>query len=94
MSARAAVGGDGRATKDLQPPPRQLAVGDPLFRRVGPNIRIFIDGEEVQRCTAYDLDKRTVTRQRLDAEGLIFVDPETDRVAVETVTGKVEVKWR
>jgi hypothetical protein len=75
-------------------PPRKLAIGDPGFRRFGPNLRIFLDGEEQRRVTAYDADKGTITRQRLDEAGRIFVDPGTDEVALETLTGSVEVKWR
>lgn len=79
---------------DIAAPPRKLAIGDPSFRRIGPNIRILLDGEEQRRVTAYDQDKGTVTRHRLDEAGRIFVDPETDKVAVETVSGAVKVVWR
>jgi hypothetical protein len=68
-------------------------VGDPHFASIGPRLRILLDGKPVERCTAYDLDAQTVTRQLLQ-DGHAFVDPETDAVAVETLTGKVEVRWK
>jgi hypothetical protein len=79
---------------DLAPPPRRLSVGEPGWRRFAGQLRVLLDGEEVERCTAYDLDKQIVSRQLLDASGRIYVDRESDRVACETVSGKVEVKWR
>ena len=82
------------ARHDLAPPPRQLAVGDPGFNRIGPRVRIFLNGEEIKRCTAYDLDQQFVICHRLNERGHIFVDPGTDEVATERLTGKVEVKWR
>lgn len=79
---------------EIASPPRQLAIGEPGWRRIGPNLKITLDGQEVSRCVAYDIEKQTVTRQRLDDAMRIFVDPETNRVAVETVGGKVEVRWK
>lgn len=73
--------------------PTSLTIGGPTFREYAGRIAVFLDGEKVQRCTGFDVEKGTVTRQLLNDQGRIYVDTETDRVAVETVTGKVEVKW-
>jgi hypothetical protein len=78
---------------DLASPPQKLAVGDTGWRRIGPQLRVFLNDVKVQRCTAYDCDAGTVTRHRLDDEGRIYIDPATQKVAVETVTGTVEVRW-
>lgn len=82
------------ARHDLSSPPPRLAVGDAGWSRFGPQLRVFLDRSEVQRCMAYDVEKGSVTRQRLDAAGHSFVDEKTNKVAVETITGLVEVKWR
>jgi hypothetical protein len=82
------------AQHDLSLPPRRFAVGDPGFSRIAPRLRVLFDGEEVKRCTAYDADRGMITRHRLDEAGRIFIDSETGGVAVETLTGKVEIQWR
>jgi hypothetical protein len=81
------------AKHDIAAPPRRLSIGEPGWRRFVGRVRVMLDGEVVARCVGYDADQGTVTRQRLDEAGRIFVDPDTDSVAVETLTGTVEVKW-
>lgn len=66
----------------------------PGWRRFAGRICIRLNGQEVKRCVAFDVEKGVVTRQRLDAAGRIYVDPVTDKVAVEQLTGTVWVTWR
>lgn len=75
--------------------PQALAVGQPGWRMFAGRLRILLDGEDVtKRCVGFDVAKRRITRQRIDGEGRIFLDRDTDLVAVETVRGKVKVEWR
>lgn len=78
---------------DIAAPPRRLSIDEPGWRRCVGRIRVMLDGERVERCVGYDADKGKITRQQLDEAGRIFVDPDTDRVAVETLTGAVKVQW-
>lgn len=79
---------------DLDQPPRTLAVGDPGYRRIGESLQVFFDQEAVRKCTAYDVERGTITRHRLDGAGRSYIDPETQKIAVETLLGKVEVQWK
>ena len=72
--------------------PLALAVGQPGWSTWSRRLRIFLDRAEVERCTAYDIGRGTVTRQKL-VDGRPFIDPMTRLPAVETVRGLVEVQW-
>jgi hypothetical protein len=83
------------AQHDIPAPPRTLSIGDPGWRRFAGRLTVTLDREDVtRRCVGFDCDKGTITRQRLDEAGRIFVDPDTDGVAIETLTGAVRVAWK
>jgi hypothetical protein len=80
---------------DIAAPPRALSIGEPGWRRFAGRLTVMLDREDVtRRCVGFDCDKGTITRQRLDEAGRIFVDRDTDGVAVETLTGAVRVAWK
>lgn len=72
--------------------PRRLEVGRPGWHRFLGRITVLRDGKEVSRCTAFDADKGLVRVQKLDGEGRIYL--EDDKVAQETLRGRVEVRWK
>jgi len=71
--------------------PRRLDVNDADFdshyiRR----LVVLLDGEDQAGfATGYDLDAGTVTRAKKNERGEVYVDG--DAIAMETVSGKVEV---
>jgi hypothetical protein len=71
--------------------PRHLETGQPGWRRFAGRISILLDGEEVKRCTGFDVDKGIVRVQRVNREGRIYL--EHGRVAEQTLKGRVEVRW-
>lgn len=72
--------------------PRRLSVHDKGYdHNVGVALVITLDGVEQRSVVAYDIDASTVTRHVLDGKGNAQVEPGTDDVWVETVTGTVEV---
>ena len=75
-------------------PPRRLSVHDVGYDpALGSRLCVLLDGvSQDGRCEAYDIDAGTVIRCKLDEQGYIYA--EDDEVARETVSGKVEVKWR
>ena len=73
-------------------PPQRLAVGDPGFKSIGPRSRIFLDGAELSRCTAYDTAAGTVRVQAVDGAGRPI--RHCGRVVEKLLSGRVEVQWR
>lgn len=75
-------------------PPRRLSTDDADYDpAVGARVLVFLDGvEQRRRCVAYDADAGTVTRAKLNEAGEIYCVG--DEIAMETVSGKVEVRWR
>jgi len=81
------------ARHDLAAPPPRLAAGEPGWKRFRQQLRVFLDRAELDRCTAYDVERGTVTVQRT-AGGKPFMDPLTRLPATATLTGLVEVQWK
>lgn len=78
----------------MNAPPRRLSVHDEGYDpAIGARVCVMLDGvSQDGRCEAYDADAGTVTRCKLDADGKAFAVG--DEIAMETVTGRVEVSWR
>lgn len=74
--------------------PQRLAMGEPGWHRFLGRIRVLLDGADVARCTGFDADKGMVRVQKVDAEGRIYIDQATDRIATATLHGRVEVRWK
>ena len=74
--------------------PRRLSVTDADYDpRVGEGLIVMLDGvDQWGRAEGYDIDGGTVTRAKHDAQGRIYADG--DEIAMETVTGFVEVLRR
>lgn len=78
----------------MNAPPRRLSVHDADYDpAIGARVHVLLDGVDQRgRCEAYDADAGTVTRCKHDETGKAYVVG--DEIAMETVTGKVEVSWR
>lgn len=74
--------------------PRRLSVTDADYDPcVGEGLIVLLDGvDQWGRAEGYDMDAGTVTRAKHDAQGRIYADG--DEIAMETVTGFVEVLRR
>ena len=58
------------------------------------NIELFLDGERVDRCIAFDVKAGSVVRQKMGDDGRVKLTASGKAVATETVHGKVEVRWK
>lgn len=58
----------------------------------GKTVRVFLNGEEVQKCTVADEEAGFVKRRVLDADGKVQVDPHDPEVIwEERVYGDVRI---
>lgn len=71
---------------------------DPGYRRwyeamgAGKTVHVFLNGEEVQKCTLADDGEGFVQRCVLDAEGNAQIDPnDPERIWEERVEGDVRI---
>lgn len=61
-------------------------------RGSGKTVRIYLDGEEVEKCTIADDVEGFVVRAVLDSDGQLQADPrETETVWEERVEGDVRI---
>lgn len=78
-----------------QPIPAVLSIneGEPGYRPdwqyIGHDLDIFVDGVEQTSVVSYDCNAGTVTRHKRDANDRYIV--EGDEIALEAITGTVEV---
>ncbi len=75
--------------------PRSYSVDQPDFDpAVGCFLEVSLDGDVVKQVLAYDIDTGTVTRPKTDEGGRIVVDPQTEEIVTEVLTGQVSVQNR
>lgn len=75
-------------------PPRKLSSSDEEFNAIARGKRylmVSLDGNDLKRCVAYDIDAGTVECVVEDAEGHITVVG--DEVLTQTLKGVVTVRW-
>ncbi|APR52006.1 hypothetical protein CA223_06725 [Sphingomonas koreensis] len=76
-------------------PPARQDVGDPRYDpRVGQRTEVLLDGEPQRHVIAYDRHAGWLTRARVDAGGGMALDDSREGVAIETVYGRVQARWR
>lgn len=73
---------------------------DPGYRQFmvahghGKTVRVYLDGEEVKKCTVADDEKGFVKRCLLDADGRFQVDPkDPEMIWEERVEGEVRIEF-
>jgi hypothetical protein len=60
---------------------------------VGIRLRISLDGVEMRRVVAYDIAAGTIERHVTTAAGRPVLTADRTAIAMETLTGEVEVDW-
>ena len=73
--------------------PESSVIGDAFARLHGPNIAIFVDGNEVRYVVSYDIPGGEVVKLMEREGGGFEVDLKAGVVRTETLKGKVAVCW-
>lgn len=54
--------------------------------------RVFLDGKELKQCVTADEELGKALVNKLNEQGIAYIEPGTDKVARKWVKGKVEIK--
>lgn len=81
----------------MDAPPIRYSGSQPDFDpAIGSRIELWLDGvrldDEDHRISSYDCEAGTIIRALLNSDGCIYADG--DKIAEETLTGKVEARWK
>jgi len=76
---------------DVAIPTRYSVFDEDFDWDLGHRLIISLDGVEQEQVVAYDIEAGTVTRNKLNEAGEVYVDPVLEEVAKETVHGTVTV---
>lgn len=76
------------------PIPDRSHWSDPFGRRHGGDIEVICDGKPVQRVVWFDRQIGKVNHLASDEDGRVKLDYGRGVVVDETLSGRVEVRWR
>jgi hypothetical protein len=71
--------------------PKQMSVFDADFDWRAARLQVSLDGVEMTNVVAYDLEAGTVDRYRADEDGIFIREGDAIGLAVERLTGEVQV---